>query len=139
MEHHPRRLPVTVLSGFLGAGKTTTLKRLLREHGEGRGFGVIVNDLSELEVDGELIGMEERVSVKSGTLAVLNNGSISGKKLESFAGEVARMKQGGIRHLLVEASGASHPVAVIDVIRSVAGTTLRAVIAMVDARALLHG
>jgi G3E family GTPase len=43
-----RRLPVTVLSGFLGAGKTTTLKRLLREHGEGRGFGVIVNDLSEL-------------------------------------------------------------------------------------------
>jgi G3E family GTPase len=131
-------MDVTFFTGFLGSGKTTTLKRLLREHGEGRSFGVIVNDLSELEVDGELIGMEERVSVKNGTLAVLNNGSISGEKLGSFAGEVARMKQGGIRHLLVEASGASHPAAVIDAIQSVAGTTLRAVIAMVDARALLH-
>ncbi len=132
------RMDVTFFTGFLGSGKTTTLKRLLREHGGGRSFGVIVNDLSELEVDGELIGMEERVSVKNGTLAVLNNGSISGEKLGSFAGEVARMKQGGIRHLLVEASGASHPAAVIDAIQSVAGTTLRAVIAMVDARALLH-
>lgn len=131
-------MDVTFFTGFLGSGKTTTLKRLLREHGGGRSFGVIVNDLSELEVDGELIGMEERVSAKEGTLAVLNNGSISGEKLGSFAGEVARMKQRGIRHLLVEASGASHPAAVIDAIRSVAGTTLRAVIAMVDARALLH-
>ena len=131
-------MDVTFFTGFLGSGKTTTLKRLLREHGDGMSFGVIVNDLSELEVDGELIGMEERVSVKNGTLAVLNNGSISGERLGSFAGEVARMKQGGIRHLLVEASGASHPAAVIDAIQSVAGTTLRAVIAMVDARALLH-
>ena len=100
-------MDVTFFTGFLGSGKTTTLKRLLREHGDGRSFGVIVNDLSELEVDGELIGMEERVSAKEGTLAVLNKGSISGEKLGSFAGEVARMKQRGIRHLLVEASGVS--------------------------------
>ncbi len=70
-----RKLSVIVLCGFLGAGKTTLLKRLLRD-GKRR-FAVIVNDLSELAVDAELIA-ETRVRGDA-KLVNLNHGSLSGE------------------------------------------------------------
>ena len=43
-----------VLTGFLGAGKTTFLKRILHNL-EGKKVGVIQNDLGKVNIDGELI------------------------------------------------------------------------------------
>lgn len=131
-------MDVTLITGFLGAGKTTTLKRILREHGDREKMGVIVNDLSDLEVDGELVRLGEAVSEKDGTLASVNSGSISDRKRGEFTEALREMEKRGLRHILVETSGGSHPVSVIHDIQATPGVTLRSVVSLVDARALLH-
>lgn len=133
-------LPVILFTGFLGSGKTTTLKRVLNEHGHARKFGVIVNDLSELEVDGELIRLGDQVSEKNGTLASLNAGSIGdrGRGRGNFASALQGMLASGVEHIVIEASGATDPASVVEDIRHAEGMALRAVVAFADARALLH-
>ncbi len=131
-------MKVTLLTGFLGAGKTTTLKRILREHGAAEQFGVIVNDLSELEVDGELIRNGDLVSEKNGTLVSLTNGSISDRNREGFHAALRRMQTRGLPHVLIEASGGADPAVLIEDLAALPGIALHAVIALVDARALLH-
>jgi len=131
-------MDVTLITGFLGAGKTTTLKRILREHSGTRKIGVIVNDLSDLEVDGEVVRLGEAVSEKNGTLASLNSGSISDRKLEDFAQALKDMAQRGMEHVLVETSGGSQPATIVQAIQESPGAVLRSVISLVDARALVH-
>lgn len=131
-------MKVTLLTGFLGAGKTTTLKRILRENSAVEKFGVIVNDLSELEVDGELIRNGDLVSEKDGTLASLTDGSISDRNRDAFHTALRQMQARGLRHILIEASGGTDPAVLIEDIAAVPGIDLHAVIALVDARALLH-
>lgn len=129
---------VTLLTGFLGAGKTTFLKRLLREYGADRSFGVIVNDLSELEVDGELVRLGDGVSEKDGSLISLYSGSISEGRSGDFAAAVAAMRARGTAHLLIETSGGTRPSTIIDQLLALKGVTLGAVATLVDARMLLH-
>ncbi|WP_166442551.1 CobW family GTP-binding protein [Phragmitibacter flavus] len=131
-------MKITLITGFLGAGKTTFLKRLLREQALANRFGVIVNDLSELEVDGELLRIGHAVSEEAGTLVSLFDGSISGERRADFSQALASMREAKMEHVLVETSGGSHPQAVIDELLSCRGATLHAVATLVDARALLH-
>lgn len=107
-------LPVTVLSGFLGAGKTTLINHLLR-HAGGRRLAVLVNDLAEVNVDARLI-KAGRTQIGAGArlasdgLVELHNGCICCNLREDFAREVARLaRRGRFDALIVEATGVAEP------------------------------
>lgn len=123
-------VPITVLCGFLGAGKTTLLKRLLRASGERR-YAVIVNDLSALAVDAELI--EEAREGRGETLIALNRGSLGGVLLPEFRQALDRIESDpSIDYLLIETSGGTHPDALIDELQSRPGARLDTVVTVVD-------
>jgi len=133
-----KMMDVTLITGFLGSGKTTLLQRLLREKQPATKLGVIVNDLSELEVDGELIRRGHAVSEDAGTLVSLNNGSISDKNRAGFAEALRAFESREIEHVLIETSGGSHPAAILEELKAFTHVQVRAVITLVDARALHH-
>lgn len=107
-----KRLPVTVLSGFLGAGKTTVLNSILRNK-EGLKVAVIVNDMSEVNVDGQTLNREAGLSRTEEKLVEMSNGCICCTLREDLMIEVERLaKEGRFDYLLIESTGISEPVPV---------------------------
>ncbi len=133
---------VTILCGFLGSGKTTLLRRMLREAPAQRRLGVLVNDVSDLEVDGDLVREAERLSEAEGTLVSLYAGSISGSRREAFREALARFAaREDVEHLIIETSGSTHPWPLIEDVLQHASLELHGFITLLDARALVadHG
>lgn len=106
------RLPVKVISGFLEAGKTTLLNRVLNNR-EDRRVAVIVNDMSEVNIDASLVRADTELSRTDETLVEMSNGCICCTLRDDLLDEVRRITaEGRFDYLLIESTGISEPMPV---------------------------
>ncbi len=104
MSHEPSRVPVTILTGFLGSGKSTLVNRLLREQ-PGRRFGLVVNEFGDAALESQLIEAQRRplFELPSGCVCCVSDGDLEA------ALKALLKKDPRLGHILVEASGLSSP------------------------------
>ena len=109
-----RRLPVTVLSGFLGAGKTTVLSNILNNR-QDKKVAVIVNDMSEINIDSAIIQNEVSLNRSEEKLVEMSNGCICCTLREDLLEEVTKLAQDGrFDYLVIESTGISEPLPVAE-------------------------
>ncbi len=137
------RIPATVITGFLGAGKTTLIRHLL-EHAGGRRIALIINEFGDVGVDGEILQGCADEACAAGGIVELANGCICCTVADEFIPVMTALVQRDPRpdHILIETSGLALPQPLVRAfnwpeIR--AGVTVDGVIAVADAPALAEG
>ena len=137
----PTRVPVVILNGFLGSGKTTLFRNLLSQSKK-KAIPVcaIVNDMSELDVDGELIGITEAVEENRHILESINSCVLSSQQgIEKLDQALRKLLSNQKPELvIIETSGSCHPMPLIAYFKNQTQVTLVGLFALVDTLMLTH-
>ncbi|MEX0278175.1 MAG: GTP-binding protein [Ruegeria sp.] len=129
-------IPTTILNGFLGAGKTTLMQSLLvqaRNLPEVT-LGIVVNEMSTLDIDGSVLDTSEVISRNSPHFASIPGGSISSADgLNQFSRAVHQvLADGKVTHLLIETSGSTHPWPLLSALKEMPDLRLHGFLSVVD-------
>jgi G3E family GTPase len=119
-------IPVTIIGGYLGAGKTTLINRLLTGPLD-RTVGILINDFGAINVDAELIAAHD------GETLTLTNGCVCCSIADGFGSALEQFRESRLDHVLVEASGAAVPSKVADIAETWPGYRLAGTRVLVDA------
>jgi len=111
-------LPVTVLTGFLGAGKTTVVQQVLQQRPVAR-LAVVINDMSTMDVDAELVETGHLLRTGVDQLVNVHGGSVSGERRTALVAALRELAvEHAYDHVLVETSGSAEPLAVAQAVRA---------------------
>ena len=135
-DEHTRRIPVVVLNGFLGSGKTTLLRNLLvQARKRALDLGVVVNDMSELDVDGEVVAQTEFFEEGDPRFQSIHACVLSSRTgIEALRGALDSMLAPGAPALVViETSGSCHPMPLVEFLAAQPEFRLTGVLTVVDA------
>ncbi|MEM0945961.1 MAG: GTP-binding protein [Pseudomonadota bacterium] len=129
-------IPTTILNGFLGAGKTTLMQSLLVQarNLDGVTLGIVVNELSTLDVDGSVLDTSEVISRESLHFASIPGGSISSADgLSEFKTAIERvLADGAVTHVIIETSGSTHPWPLLSALKDMPELSLHGFLSVVD-------
>ena len=136
-----KKKPVIILNGFLGSGKTTLFRNLLTQSKKKNiPICAIVNDMSELDVDGELLASNEVIEENKSILESIHSCVLSSKKgIRKLDISIKKLL---LKHdpklIIIETSGSCHPMPLIEYFKNHSKVRLTKVFALVDALMLMH-